>query len=42
METIELSPNDKKDLLELLDYAKEKKLEEDLKLSNRQIKLLES
>lgn len=38
METIELSPNDKKDLLELLDYAKEKKLEEDLKLSNKQIK----
>lgn len=31
METVELEPLDKKDLLELLDYAKEKKLEDDSK-----------
>ena len=34
METIELEPLDKKDLLELLDYAKEKKLEDDLKVES--------
>lgn len=35
MEKIELSPNDKKDLLELLDYAKEKKKNDDISSDRR-------